>query len=64
MTTVNLFEVGDWHGAELHHVLHGIINWLIKTYGTNKDQWVIKSIWIYFCDPRDETLFLLRWSGV
>ena len=62
MTAVIPFEVGEWHGAELHHVSQDMINWLIATYGTDREQWFIRGNWIYFRDQRDHTMFLLRWQ--
>ena len=62
MTVDAPFKVGEWHGAELYRVSEDMFDWLRDTCGDDGERWFLRSNWIYFRDPRDHMMFLLRYQ--
>jgi hypothetical protein len=55
----------EYHVVEIHSFagLDAVFEWLQVQYGPgNGTRWMYKHPRIYFADPKDHMMFLLRWS--
>lgn len=53
----------DYHVVEMHKVPNQVIEWLHEKYGIGDGTiWMYKHPKIYFANPKDHMMFILRWS--
>jgi len=53
----------DYHVVEMHKVPNQVIEWLHEKHGIGDGTiWMYKHPKIYFSNPKDHMMFILRWS--
>ena len=53
----------DYHVVEMHKVPNQVIEWLHEKHGIGDGNiWMYKHPKIYFANPKDHMMFVLRWS--
>jgi len=53
----------EYHIVELYHVPDEVFSWLEEIHGPGDGTvWMYKHPKIYFANPKDHMMFLLRWS--
>lgn len=53
----------DYHVVEMHKFPNQVIEWLHEKHGIGDGTiWMYKHPKIYFANPKDHMMFVLRWS--
>lgn len=53
----------DYHVVEMYRVTTEVLDWLYERHGRGDGTvWMYKHPRIYFSNPKDHIMFILRWS--
>jgi hypothetical protein len=54
----------EYHGVEMNGIVSAeIVSWLRLSFGPAGQRWFYQNHKIFFYDPKDHMMFLLRWAS-